>query len=71
MRLDEYRKREGLTQRDIADMAGTTQGFISEIERGEKAPSDELAAKIEELTGGEVTFLELKHPKFRKASGGE
>lgn len=68
MRLDEWRKREKVTQEAFAERVGTTQSFISEIERGEKTASDELAAKIEEATNGAVTFLELKHPKYRTAS---
>jgi transcriptional regulator with XRE-family HTH domain len=68
MKLDEWRTREGVTQKAFADRVGTSQSFISEIESGEKAASDELAARIEEETNGNVSFLELKHPKYRKAS---
>jgi len=66
--LDEWRTREGVTQKALADRVGTSQSFISEIESGEKAASDDLAARIEDETGGAVTFLELKHPKYRKAA---
>ncbi|MDA8122269.1 MAG: helix-turn-helix transcriptional regulator [Deltaproteobacteria bacterium] len=68
MRLDEWREREKVTQGAFAEQVGTAQSFISEIERGLKVASDDLAAKIEEATNGAVTFLELKHPKYRKAS---
>lgn len=67
MRLVEWREREKITQKEFAGRVGTSQSFISEIESGEKAASDDLAARIEDETGGAVTFLELKHPKYRSA----
>ena len=68
MRLHEWVEVTGVKQRAAAEMFGISQGFFSEILRGEKRINDDLAARIEEVTKGQVTFLELKHPKFRKAS---
>lgn len=33
------REAQGLTMRQLAEKAGTTYGYISEVERGEKVPS--------------------------------
>jgi transcriptional regulator with XRE-family HTH domain len=33
------REAQGLTMRQLAEKAGTTYGYISEVERGEKIPS--------------------------------
>jgi transcriptional regulator with XRE-family HTH domain len=33
------RKAQGLTVRQLAEKAGTTYGYISEVERGTKVPS--------------------------------
>ncbi|MCL5884701.1 MAG: helix-turn-helix domain-containing protein [Deltaproteobacteria bacterium] len=69
MRLGDWIESKKLTQQEAADLFGVeSQGFISEIVSGKKIVSDELAAKIEEVTKGKVTFLELKHPKYRQAS---
>jgi len=67
MLLREWRKTNDKNQEWLAEQLGVTQGYISEIERGDKTPSDDVAAKIEEVTRGAVTFLELKHPKYRTA----
>ena len=70
MFLKEWRTKHEKTQEWVAEKVGVTQGFISEIENGDKVPSDDIAAKIEEVTSGAVTFLELKHPKYRNAING-
>lgn len=38
-----------LTQFDVADRAGTTQGYISKVEKGLKEPTITLALKICEV----------------------
>ena len=35
-RIRYYRKERGLTQQQLADMLGTTQDYISDVERGKK-----------------------------------
>jgi transcriptional regulator with XRE-family HTH domain len=66
----EWREKEEKSQEEVAALLGCTQGTVSKIEN-EGTISDELAAKFEEISGGEVSFLELKHPKYRKASNCE
>ena len=69
MILREWRKKHEKNQGWLAEQLGVSQGYISEIERGDKIPSDDIAAKIEEVTKGNVSFLELKHPKYRAVNG--
>ena len=68
MHLKEWREAQGKTQEWLAEQLKWTQGYISMIERGEQVPSDENAAKIEDFTKGAVSFIELKHPKYRPAA---
>ena len=63
----EWREKHRKSQGDVALLLGVHQGTVSKIEN-EGTISDELAAKFEEITEGEVTFLELKHPRYRKAA---
>jgi DNA-binding transcriptional regulator YdaS (Cro superfamily) len=70
MRLDEWIKSACKTQTEAAQILGISQPFVSLLISGERIASDEIAVQIEEATGGAVTFLELKHPKFRAASSG-
>lgn len=68
MRLGEFRKNAKLTQQAIADGVSCTQGMISGIERGVIEPSLELAARIEEFSGGQVSCRELLRPRTEDAA---
>ena len=58
-RLREIRKARGLTGEALAEMAGTSKGYISEIETGKRIPSvkmqhqlaDALGLSVYEITG--------------------
>ncbi|MGH3157576.1 MAG: helix-turn-helix transcriptional regulator [Streptosporangiaceae bacterium] len=50
-RLAEERKRQGLTQAQLAQAMGVTPGRVSQIERGELATIDAVARYIEALGG--------------------
>lgn len=56
-----YRKKseEGFTDKKFAEMLGITQEFLSRIKHYRSSPSIELAQKIEEITGGQVSGWEL------------
>lgn len=41
-----WRQREGLSQREAAKFLGITQAYLSDIEKGKKQPSSQLAAKL-------------------------
>lgn len=61
-RLREFRKNQGMTQMQIADVLGCQQSFVSQYERGVHTPSLHNALRlaralnttVEELFGGEV-----------------
>ncbi|SFT85568.1 helix-turn-helix transcriptional regulator [Mesorhizobium sp. YR577] len=45
-RLKALRKWRGLTQSDLADKAGLTQGFLSDLEGRRRTASDDTAARL-------------------------
>ncbi len=59
MELRTWRTHNKLTLQVLADALGTTKGYVSEIERGIRHPSPDLAKRIEAFTNGEVTAAEL------------
>lgn len=50
-RLAEERKRQGLTQAQLAEVMGVTPGRVSQIERGELATIEAIARYIHALGG--------------------
>ncbi len=70
MRLEVWMKKQRKSQVQVAAILGISQGFLSRVLRGKKHFSDDTAAKVEKMTGGKVTFLELQHPRYRKVSNG-
>ena len=52
--LREVRRRHGLTQRQLAARARTSQAAISRIERGLVSPSVETLARLLDLMGEEL-----------------
>jgi len=49
MKLSEARRKAKMTLQDVSNIVGASPGHLSEIERGIKGPSLELAVKITEL----------------------
>jgi transcriptional regulator with XRE-family HTH domain len=49
--LAEYLHAEQLTQKQLADRLGVTEGAVSHLVAGRRRPSRELAVAIETLTG--------------------
>lgn len=49
-RLRSWRKRRGLTQKQLAELAGTNQTRLSRIENGSEEPTLHLAFAFERLT---------------------
>ena len=64
MKLKDYMKTEGLTERKMADSFGVSQQYINYIVRGKRNPSLEMARIIEEKTGGVVTTEDLFNPNI-------
>jgi transcriptional regulator with XRE-family HTH domain len=52
--LDAWKKRLGLSVRDVAARVGCAHGTISNWTRGERTPLDGQRKVLEEVTGGEV-----------------
>ena len=53
--LRDRRRSLGLTQTEVADLAGTTQRSVSQVERG-KAASIDLYLAVSEVLGLELTL---------------
>jgi transcriptional regulator with XRE-family HTH domain len=54
----EWRRKElNLTQAQLAEKAGVTQGAISMIERGERVPSLDVLVKIADALGCKIDEL--------------
>ena len=54
MTLAQYLKRENLTQAQLAERLGASQGAVSKLVSGDRSPSWEMAARIEAVTSGAV-----------------
>jgi transcriptional regulator with XRE-family HTH domain len=57
-RLRAYRKLKNLTQQELADRLHVSIAIVGAIERGTRAPSNELLRQIHEVLG--VTEQELR-----------
>lgn len=51
------RDARGLSQEALADMAGVSRSFISEVERGTASPSLETMQKIADALAEKLSFL--------------
>ena len=56
-RIEEFRKKKGLRQTDLARLVGIFQSELSEIERGIRKPSVYLAKKIAKVLGASLDDL--------------
>ena len=59
-----FRARRGLSQADLAEKAGISIPFLSNIERGIKYPQPNMLAKIANSLGVEVNELFIANRKF-------
>jgi len=60
------RERSGLTQRALADRAGTSQSVVARIERGQSSPRVSTLNRLVEATGHKVEFrLALTSESYR------
>lgn len=53
-KLKQFLADRGLQQQDLATDLGVSQGCVSDLVRGRRNPSGELAFRIESMTRGEV-----------------
>jgi transcriptional regulator with XRE-family HTH domain len=73
--LREYIFKHDLSVEEISKKIGISQPYLSAIKCNTKQASVTLAKKIERVTGGEVSWIELlvafeKHPKRKKKPKG-
>jgi transcriptional regulator with XRE-family HTH domain len=58
-RLRRWRQRRGLTQRVLADLAGFSQGYVAQIEKGltplDRRASQEAFARALQISVGELS----------------
>ncbi|MCB1343352.1 MAG: helix-turn-helix transcriptional regulator [Pseudooceanicola sp.] len=57
--LTRYRRDNGISQRDFAQMVGVDQSVVSRIEARSVSPSLNLAIRIQVMTSGKVTASDL------------
>lgn len=60
--LREARRRSGLTQRDLAERAGTSQSAIARIERGQSSPTLATLERLLGSAGFEVALQLVPRP---------
>jgi transcriptional regulator with XRE-family HTH domain len=53
----EARRRAGLTQRELAEKAGTTQSALARLEAGRTSPSFDLVLKLVRLCGLDLDIM--------------
>jgi DNA-binding XRE family transcriptional regulator len=60
--LKEWRKHRGYTQERLADMIGSSKGYISDLERGERRYNQELLEGLAEALMCEPADLLMRDP---------
>lgn len=63
--LRELRLKAGLRQSDVAERTGIVAPVLSAYERGRRQPSVEIAGRIIEAMGYEITFLRRLDPEVQ------
>lgn len=58
--LRRYRESKGITQAEMADSLGISQGHLSKLEKGQIEPSRSLYLEVTRRTGGSLEAIELK-----------
>ena len=66
MRLKDYLKKNKITQAKFASLLNITPAYMSLIVRGLNNPSFKLALKIEKITLGQVTTVDLNAFLYKK-----
>ena len=49
--IRDFLKRTGMTEAELARLAGITQSYVNKIKNGTRRPSPEVAARLEAITG--------------------
>ena len=56
-RVAELRKQQGLLQKDLAEKAGISVSFLSEVENDRRTPGAEILLKIADSLGASLDYL--------------
>jgi transcriptional regulator with XRE-family HTH domain len=70
MKLDTYIRESGVTEQELANKTGYSQGTINKLRNGKINPTLELLTKIAEATGQMVTPNDFLPLPFRSESQG-
>lgn len=62
MNLQDYLNTNQITKSKFAKTCGVSKGMITHITKNTRRPSPELSKKIEQITKGKVSVLELLFP---------
>lgn len=65
--LDDYMKREKVSDADLSAEIGRDRSIVSRLRRGKITPTLEIAAAIEKATQGNVPMASWVAPKERRA----
>ena len=57
------RDARGLSQEALADLAGVSRSFLSEVERGSASPSLETMQKLADALGERLSYLILEYER--------
>lgn len=57
------RKKKGLTLQELENLTGLTRGYLSKIERSEKAPPYSTMAKVASALGVRINYLTSEKPQ--------
>ena len=57
IKIEELRKKKGITQEEFAELMGVTQGAVSQWENGTVTPSSKKLPKIAEALGCSIEEL--------------
>lgn len=74
--IKKFREQRNLSQDELANLASISQGFLNEIEHGQKTPSlftlekiaNALKINLDELIRGDIKFPREKIIKIKKRS---
>jgi transcriptional regulator with XRE-family HTH domain len=67
MRFKTWLQLKGIHQKDMADTIGIKPSSLSMILSGKTKPSLEVASRIEQITNGEITRMDLLYPDESEA----
>lgn len=57
------REVRGLSQREFAELAGTSQSYVSELERGVLVPSVAVASRLGDVLGVRLAWVTPEAPR--------